>query len=162
MNEVNESTNGSRARRFDDAGEALKEVEQAFDDWCSILTSHSLNATYAVIAANWAVHGNHQAILHNGWSKSSMTVALVFLGLNLLMTWWMSRLHDEQSSYAGRDPKRWEKEFKEKSEDPYWPYTKWITNVGRALRALKVWMPIIAALFLIISLFFGSPPPSVQ
>jgi hypothetical protein len=88
MNEVNESTGGSRGRRFENAGEAGKELQQAFDDWCSILTTHSLNATYAVIAANWAVHGRPKAILDNVWSKWSMTVALVFLGLNLLMTGW--------------------------------------------------------------------------
>ena len=53
---------------FTSAGEALKKLGQDFNDWCSIFTTHSIQAAYAIIAANWAVHRTTDAILNNSFA----------------------------------------------------------------------------------------------
>ncbi len=37
----------------ENAGEGLKKVGEAFNDWCATLSSYSIQLAYAVIAANW-------------------------------------------------------------------------------------------------------------
>ncbi|MFH1956986.1 MAG: hypothetical protein ABIJ15_00740 [bacterium] len=148
---------GSGQNRFKNAEEALKKLGQDFNDWCSILTTHSMQAAYAIIAANWAVHGNAQKILNNCCSKWSLVVVFLFLGVNLLATKWMIHKHYKQFLYAEENSERWEKEFREnKGKRTFWPYTKCIEYLGIALRWLKVGAPVIAALLFILSLFFGS------
>jgi hypothetical protein len=144
----------SHESEFGSAGEGLKEVGSAFNDWSAILTSHSIQAAYAIIAANWLVHGNAQTVLGNTWSKWSLALVFIFLGLNLLATRWMIKWHYKQYMYADADPERWEKGFeKSKTEQTPWPYTKKIQNIGVWLRELKVWAPVAATILFIISLF---------
>jgi len=147
--------NDSNDRRFNSAGEAKKELQTAFDDWCSILTSHSIQIAFAIIAANWAVHGSASGILANCWSIWSMAIVLGFLGLNLLATWFMIWLHYKQILYSEEDVERWNKEYDQAKGKRYWPYTKSIENLGVIFRELKVWAPVLAAILFIISLFFG-------
>ena len=148
--------NDSDGRRFESAGKALGELQTAFNDWGSILTTHSLQAAYAVIAANWAVHGATKKILDNCWSKWSLTIVLVFLGINLLATRCMVRLHYKQHLYAGENPNQWQREYEQSKGKRYWPYTKCIEYLGVALRELKAWGPVIGAFLFVLSLFFGS------
>ncbi len=139
---------------YESAGEGLKQVGKAFDDWCAILTRHSIQAAYAIIAANWIVHGNTQTVLGNTWSKLSLALVFIFLGLNLLATRWMIKWHYKQYLYADANPERWEKEFeKSKTRQTAWPYTEKTQNLGVWLRRLKVWAPVIATVFFIVSLF---------
>lgn len=144
----------SDKRRFNNVGEASKELFDGFNEWCSALSSHSLQAAYAIIAANWAVHGNAHAILTNIFAKLSMATTIAFLGLNLLGSRWMILLYKERCEYANNNKKQWEKEFHEAETAPSsWPYTKSIENIGFALRILKTWAPVIAGLLFILSLF---------
>jgi hypothetical protein len=46
--------NESSGRRIEGPSVGTKEVQDAFNAWCEILTAHSLQASYAIIAANWA------------------------------------------------------------------------------------------------------------
>ena len=138
-------------RRIESPGAGTKEVQDAFNAWCEILTAHSLQASYAIIAANWAVHRGLDAILGNAWAKWSMAVVVAFLGFNLLATGWMAYLHYRQMLYAGDDSQRWEREYQQ--ELRYWPYTKKIENLGCILRVVKVVAPCAAAVLFVISLF---------
>ena len=147
----NENFVGNDQSVFITAGEALKKLGQDFNDWSSILTTHSVQASYAIIAANWAVHSDANAILVNCYSKWSL---VIFLGLNLLCTQLMIRMHYRQYIYAEKDSERWQKEFKEtRGKRTYWPYTKNIEHLGVFMRWLKVWAPVISAFLFIISLF---------
>ncbi|MBA7644511.1 hypothetical protein ES703_52255 [subsurface metagenome] len=139
---------------YKDAGEGLKQISKAFDDWCAILTRHSIQAAYAIIAANWAVHGNAQTVLDNVWSKLSLASVFIFLSLNLLATRWMIKLHYKHCLYADADPQQWKKDFEDsKARQTAWPYTEKIQNLGVWLRRLKIWAPVLAAVLFIISLF---------
>ena len=145
--------------KFKNAGDALKDVQKAFNDWSSILTSHSIQIAFAIIAANWAVHGRADAILENSWSRWSMGIAICFLGINLLSTNCMAWLLYKRSIYAEADWNRWEKEYeadlKDTSKNMYWPYDKSIQIFGEILRELKCWMPFSSALLFVISLFLA-------
>jgi len=39
--------NSSKKRRFENAGEASKELYNGFNEWCSILTKHSIEAAFS-------------------------------------------------------------------------------------------------------------------
>lgn len=137
-------------RRFKDAGEAFKELRNDFNAWCEILTSHSLNASYAIIAANWAVHKGIGAILNNPWAKWSMASVVGFLGINLLINGLMTLLHYFQLDNARENPQEWRKKFE--NPDKWWPYTDYIEYFGFGLRLLKVIAPAFAALCFLFSL----------
>lgn len=150
----NENFGGNDQSEFITAGEALKKLGQDFNDWSSILTTHSVQASYAIIAANWAVHSNANSILANCFSKWSLVIILSFLGLNLLCTQLMIHMHYRQYLYAEKNSERWQKEFIEtRGTRTYWPYTKNIEHLGIFMRWLKVWAPVISTFLFIISLF---------
>jgi len=143
------------SRRFKDVGEASKELFDGFNEWCSALSSHSLQAAYAIIAANWAAYGNANAILNNTFAKLSMATTIAFLGLNLLGTKWMALLYEKRCEYANQNKERWEKEFEDVvAISSSWPYTKLIEGLGFWLRLLKTCVPVIAGGLFILSLFF--------
>jgi len=135
--------------------EALTELLDSFNAWTSILTSHSLNSAYALVGANWAVHGSANTIISNAWAKSSIIVILIFLGCNLVIDWRMGRLHFRQYLYAEENAQRWEMDYRNSigKRDP-WPYTTGIECLGKLLRFLKLVLPILSAIFLIVSLFY--------
>jgi len=144
-----------KRRRFEDAGDASQEIYDSFNIWGAILTKHSIEATFAIIAANWAVHSNLQELLNNTAAKISLGLAIGFLGLNLFGTGIMTCLLGKRCTYADDDKERWEKEFRAagaNSKSP-WPYTCCIERLGSILRFLKMWMPVISAGFFIGSLF---------
>ena len=138
-------------RKYKQAGDATKELQDAFNDWCSILTSHSVQAGYAIIGANWVVHKETTKILGNCWSKWSIILVVAFLGINLAATYTMTVLHKRRLDHAEEDLNRWSQEFQEVKK--YWPYTECITDLGSKVRLLKCALPFIAAVFFIVSIF---------
>ena len=144
----------TEAIRFDSAGQGTTELVEAFNDWSSILTNRGIELAYALIAANWAVHGTTSSILSSICAKLSMAIALGFLGLNLIGTYIMARLHSKQIAVAEVDHQGWTAEFKRTAgtSEP-WPYTYGIQKLGRILRGLKISMPIAGAGFFLLSLF---------
>lgn len=144
----------SNNRRFETAGEAAKELFDGFNDWCGALSSYSIQVAYAILAANWAVHGTANAIWNNIFAKLSMALVILFLGLHLLGIRWMALLYKNRSEYANTNKQRWEEEFHdlEKINSP-WPYTECIQKLGLCLRILKTWAPVIGGALFILSLF---------
>jgi len=146
--------NKSQNYRYKNAGEALKQLQTDYNDWSAMLTSHSLQVAYAVIAANWAVHGNAQNILNNFWSTWSLTFVFIFLVINLVITRLIAYLLLKQYEYAEENGQRWEKEYTASiSKQIPWPYTTNMGKISKALRSIKLFFPLIAAIFFIISLF---------
>jgi hypothetical protein len=143
--------------RFENPKAAAQEVVSAFNDWSSMLTNRSIEASFAVIAANWAVYGSAAAILAKPFAKWSIIAVIVFLASNLLMEWLMCCLLFARSQYAERDHNQWQQEYDETKGTPDpWPYTEGIENLGHGLRVLKAFVPLIAAVLFIVSLFCGS------
>ena len=145
-----------KSRRFSDAGEAANELLTGFNDWSACVSTYGMHMSYAVIAANWAVYGNAQAILRNPWAKYSVAIVIVFLGLNLFCTWLMTNLYAKQCDYANDDKNRWAEEFNnENTISSVWPYTIFIENLGDFIRHLKVWVPIVGGTVFILGLLFS-------
>lgn len=150
------SNSNPQYKKYENPGEALKELQETFNAWSEILTNHSVQAAYAVIAANWAAHGK-LGILSNLWSTLSMAVILGFLGINLLVNWYISKLSYGETFWAENNWSAWVKQYEEyQSGDEnreFWPYSKKSTIVGKIHRHLKCWAPFVATLFFVISLF---------
>lgn len=147
--------NNMSSRRFKEPGDATKELYEGFNDWCAILTKHSIEAALAVIAANWAVHGSTDVILTNRYSKWSMAAAIGFLGINLAITGWITMQYNSRRRYADDDKNRWAREYEAagKLKASSWPYTCFMEWLGSFLRFLKVVIPFVSAILFILSLF---------
>lgn len=156
----------SNRRRNENAGDYANEIFDSYNAWSAGLGTYSVQAVYALIAANWAVHTNASGILGNVFAKFSIIVAVVFLGLNILATGLISRLCNKRVEHS-EDCDRWDREFKETQDIPEgttgkrkkelkaWPYTSLIQNVGSFIRILKIWAPVLAGVLFILSLFFS-------
>ena len=141
------------ARRFDTAGDAAEELFNGFNDWSASISNYGMQASYSVIAANWAVFGSANAILTNNWAKTSMTIVVTFIALNLFLTLWMTRLYRQRVEYANKDKDRWNSEFEDGESMPSaWPYTSTIESLGTVMRLLKTWAPITAGLAFVLGL----------
>ncbi len=144
------------AVRFANAGEATKELVEAYTACSSALTKHSIEVAFAVIAANWAVYGGTREIITNLWARWSVVIALLFLGYNLVATRLMAQRNWDQIELAESDHEAWEKGFEQTAgtNDP-WPYTKKIESLGHTMRAVKAFAPVVGAALFLLSLFLG-------
>lgn len=133
--------------------EALKAVCDEYLYWTGKLTDTSLQLSFAVIAANWAVFGSVNQILSSFWSKLSVGLVIVGLGFSLSGAKWMGELHETRIDYAETDPSRWKAEFKDNAGKGDWPFTGKIVSLGRRMREAKTWIPLIAGLAFLVALF---------
>ena len=138
---------------YESPSEALKVVREDYLYWTGKLTDTSLQLSYAVIAANWAVFGSVDKLLSNFWSQLSMALVIFALLLSVFGAKWMGELHIKQVDHAESDLSRWEAEFRVNAgkRDP-WPFTKGIENLGRVMREVKVWLPLLAGIAFLIAL----------
>ncbi len=142
--------------RFKSIDDPFKEVNEYYKVWTGMLTNRSIELSFAIIAANWAVHGNANAILSNGWSKSSIIIILLFFGVNLIVSYIIGELLRIRCSDAASNRAKWEKEYQDEMiRPPYWPFTKSITYLGLFLRVLKLLAPSIASICFLLSLFLN-------
>ncbi len=141
--------------KYKNAGDGIKELNEDYEGWSSMLTSYSLQISYAIIAANWAVHSSTDNLLKNGFAKGSLIIIFIFLGLNLLASAKVTKLLYQRIFFAEENSEKWSKEFEdyEKGDSKHWPFSSEIHNIPDLLRHLKVWMPIVSAGFFIFSLF---------
>jgi len=149
---------GSVSRRFADAGAAANEIFDGYNDWSGTVSSHSLEASYALIAANWAVYGNKSAILASLWARWSLGIVITFLAVNLLLATLMTRLYVKRCKYADDDKDRWDEEFKNAANAPSaWPYTDGIQTLGTVKEFASVIAPVTAGVIFVVGLVCGGP-----
>jgi hypothetical protein len=141
--------------QYADSHAAAQAVRGDFDYWTGKLTETSLQLSYAVLGANWAVFGKVDAILSNGWSKLSLLCVIVSLASAVIGAKIMGERHRKQLDHAEEDTVRWQQEYEatKNHRDP-WPYTAEIERLGRALRFVKTWLPLLAGLLFIIALLY--------
>lgn len=144
----------SEKPRFASPGDALKVLSSDYNAWSELLTRRSVEISFALIGANWAVHGTADKILENDASKWSLILIMSFLGLNLLATKWMAWLLVRRFRYGEKNAERWKCEYnKTKGKVDPWPYTRAIERLASSLQNLKIWAPILSAVLFIASLF---------
>lgn len=132
--------------------EGKEELRRYADEWSTAVGSLGIQATYAIIAANWAVHSNAGKVLGNMYAAISMGLCIGFLLIALLLTETMTELLRNRWQRAEDSPEWWSREWKEKATSR-WPFTDGIERLARWLRYFKVCSPIVAGLFFILSLF---------
>ncbi len=138
---------------YQSSNEALKAVRDDYLYWTGRLTDTSIQLSYGVIAANWAVFGSAHEVLTSTWSKLSVGLVIVGLGLSLAGAKWAGELHKARIAYAEADGSRWKAQFEESSAKPDpWPFTQGIESLGRAMREAKTWLPLIAGVLFLIAL----------
>jgi hypothetical protein len=140
---------------YESANEAVNAVHEGYSYWTGKLTDTSLQLSYAVIAANWAAFGSVDAILRSFWSKLSISLVVIGLGLSVMGAKFMGEWHRRRTEYALSDPARWNTEFAA-SVRKYdsWPFTQKIEFWGRAMREAKTWLPVVAGFLFIVALYY--------
>jgi hypothetical protein len=138
---------------YQSPGESLKAVRDDYIYWTAKLTDTSLQLSFAIIAANWAVFGSVAGVLASFWSKLSIALVVVGLGISLAAAYWMGELLRARVGYAELNPSRWASEFDAAfgKRDP-WPFTSVIDALGWGMRATKTWLPLLAGISFLIAL----------
>jgi hypothetical protein len=140
---------------YESPGEALKAVREDYLYWTEKLTDTSLQLSYAVIAANWAVFGSVDKLLSNFWSKLSIGLVVCALLLSVFSAKWMGELHRSQVDHAESDLARWDAEFNANAgKRVAWPFTNSIERLGRVTREMKAWLPLLSGVAFLIALLY--------
>jgi hypothetical protein len=140
---------------YQSPAEALKAIRDDYLHWTGKLSDTSLQLSYAVIAANWAAFGSVSGVLASFWSKVSVGLVVITLGLGVVGAKLMGEKLRERIKYAETDSSQWNAEFTESVNSPSsWPYTPAIDLLGLRMRQAKTWIPLAAGISFIIALVF--------
>lgn len=131
--------------------EGQKELLESAKTWSTGLGTLSVQAAYAIIAANWAVHRIPDTILTNRFATWSIGICIGFISINILLTGITTELLRSRWQKAEDTPDWWKSECERQAETK-WPFTDSIEALGFGLRMLKIIAPILAGLFFLISL----------
>lgn len=148
------NVNGVPKALYSDSQDALKAVRDDYLYWTGKLTETSVQLSYAVLGANWAVFGSVDKILTSFWCKASVLLVILSLALSSLGAKMMGEWHRKRIDYAETDPTRWSTEFGDTAgkRDP-WPFTTAIESAGKVLRFGKAWLPLVAGACFLVALF---------
>jgi hypothetical protein len=136
---------------FESAKEALDKVQDTYDYWSGKLTDITLQISFALIGANWAIFNSVNGILGSYWSKASMVCVLLALVSNVIAALALSEMSNARVGYAEENLVRWEKEFKENTgKKVAWPFTDRINFVGTLMRFVRTALIVLGGVFLIV------------
>jgi hypothetical protein len=132
-----------------------KELLDAFNIWSAGLSRHSVQAVYAIIAANWATHVQpNKPILTDTLATWSMGICIAFIVVNIILTGILTELNRDRWREAEDKTESWILDFNNRNDkQSKWPYTNKIENYGAILRFIRVIIPLIAGSLFLISLF---------
>ncbi len=128
--------------------DGIKELQSGYSAWSASLANYSVEATYAVIVANWAVHS--RTVLNNGCALLSIIICIVFLAFNILLVWIITELHCSRLNKALSSHAWWIEQHKMRKYTR-WPYTQGIESTAFFLRIVKGLVPVLAGTFFILS-----------
>ena len=89
---------------YESPREATKAVCDNYQYWTVRLTDTSLQLSFAIIAANWAVFGSVASVLSRFWSELSVALVIIGLGLSLAGANWMGESLRRRIDYAESNP----------------------------------------------------------
>ena len=85
-----------------------KELLDAFNIWSDGLSRHSVQAVYAIIAANWATHVlPSKSILTDTLATWSMGICIAFVVANIILTGTITELHRDRWREAEDRTEAW-------------------------------------------------------
>ncbi|MEK7996138.1 MAG: hypothetical protein AAB403_20255 [Planctomycetota bacterium] len=134
--------------------QAMTALDVAYKSWTRRLTETSLQLSYAVLAANWAVFGSVDNIVQNAFARWSVALVVITLASNVAVAGWLGRTHKALIDSAQAKPAEWAERFREtaKAKNAF-PFTEEIEKTAGALRVAKVWLPLAAGAAFIAALF---------
>jgi hypothetical protein len=137
---------------YENSKKALESLRDWYTTWNGRLADRSVEVSYALIGANWAVFGSRDQLLDEPMAKISLVLVVTFLGLNLALTRIGTQMLQRRYYYAESNSSRWDEEYQEAlgTRTP-WPSTRAIDGVGQLLREIRTWMPLAAGVFFLIA-----------
>ena len=126
-------------------------LEKSHDDYSGQHGKYSIEATYAIIAANWAVY--RDTFFDNPFALLSVTLCICLISLNIYILW----------KVGGMFRKRYQEfekfsidELKNREEDfiDLFPFSKGIKNLSDKLSTLKMIIPLMAGGFFVLGIIF--------
>lgn len=138
------------------SNDALKAVRDDYLYWTGKLTEASFQLSVGIIAANWAVFGTKDAIIENLFSRGSISVVVLSLGISLIAAKVMGEAHLRIIEKAESDLDQWQRDFVTtlNTTSP-WPFTVKIDRSGRFFRGCRLWFPLAGGLLFLLALWFG-------
>jgi hypothetical protein len=134
--------------------EGTSDLLETFNAWSSGLSNYSVQATYAIIAANWAVFASADSIMKAPWALWSIGVCVLFLSINILGVGVITEMHHNRLRKALHEHKWWMAEYECRNEkNSEWPYTVATETWSLRLRLLKIVAPLIAGFLFIIAIY---------
>ena len=150
--ESNEKQTSNQEQESITPEKGKKDLTEAFNAWTAGLAIYSVQATYAIIAANWAVHSRQ--FLSNRYAMWSIGVCVGFIMVNILLVWVITEFHGYRMNKAYSDKSWWLKEYNKRALTK-WPYSRKIEYTSFVLRIIKGLAPIAAGILFILSLLCG-------
>lgn len=129
-----------------------EKLRDCYNDWSEAVAKYSIQAAYAIIAANWAVHGRVNVFIGNIWATWSIALCIVLISFNIVVVWWMAELSRKRWYKAEKQQEWWKEEFQKRNKTK-WPYSWGIETLALIHRFAKMILPLIAGLFFLVSLF---------
>jgi hypothetical protein len=130
-------------RAYKNPAEGQRTIREEYLYWTGTLTRRSFELSVALLGANWAIFGTVDRVLSNPWSKASILLVGVNLGLNLVVALAMSEMHYHRWEEAEQEPEKWRRAWQEAAHTKSrWPFTKSIECLGRMLSWCKAVLPI--------------------
>jgi hypothetical protein len=134
--------------------DATKAIQERYNYWTGKLNDVSLQLSFAVIAANWAVFKTPDSVIRNCWSRTSIAIAILGIVANLLATWLIGDALAKRVGDAEADLARWELEYLSNTgRKTEWPFTKRMVAFAKVVRLIRIIIPITAGGVLLIGLF---------
>jgi hypothetical protein len=134
------------ARRYSNAAEGLKALEDSYNYWTGKTTDLAFQSSLALVAADWAlISGLHPSRCAGTFLIVSIIIALASLLVGLWGARRMAHLHRRRFQFAESHRETWQKEW-ERSEttESQWPYTQEIENSGTRWATAKFSLLILA------------------
>jgi len=123
-----------------------------YRSWNEMLGGVGIQATYAIIAANWAVHSRADRIINNTCALWSIAICIVVISVNVLLVWLISQLLSWRIRQADEHVEWWTTEHKKRSESR-WPFSRAMEGWSFCRRIIISFGPIVAGILFILSLF---------
>lgn len=138
---------------YSTASEGTKAVIADYHYWTGRVSEWSVQLSYSVLAANWAVFTTLNGIMSNVWSYLSVAVAVLNLFLMVIFAAALALLHLLQVKKAEHNLEMWETQFRKATGkiDP-WPFTTQIEFVANVFLGVRAITPVLAAILFFVAL----------
>lgn len=148
------SSDLTQSRAYESPAAGLQALQSDYKYWTGRITDLSFQSCLGLIAANWALHSDHGALMANKFAVASVLLALLALLASLVGSFLIARATYEEFYFGTENPEEWRSRWEAAERIPSeWPYTHKITSLGRNLTLVKVWTPVASGVLFVLGAF---------